>query len=433
MNKKSIFSGLRSFLILWSSQAISELGTAMTNFALIIWVYGQKGSASSITVLSICSFLPTIFFRFIAGTLADQWDKKRIMLTADLLAACGTITVFVLYFFSALQVWHLYLINVMLSFMNAFQNPAAYVATSLLVPKEQYSRVSGLQAFSGSIVTILAPALGSFLLAFGGMEIVLTFDLVSFAIAFFTLLFFVKIPVVEHEAKEDNGSFVKDCLVGIDYLRDHTSLLHLILFFTLINFLAKMSDDGMMSPFVLGRTGNNQKALGMVEAAVALGILAGSLIVTFMKPAKRRTKVVFVTCAFTFLGNVILSLTHTLPIWCVAAFASYATAAVMNANLTTTMRIHAPLEMQGRVFSAKDTIQNCAIPLGLFMGGILADYVFEPFMARSSTVQQALSVFFGSGNGAGIAVMFFVMGSLGAVISLTRMRKPIYDILDKDE
>ncbi len=67
------------------------------------------------------------------------------------------------------------------------------------------------------------------------------------------------------------------------------------------------------------------------------------------------------------------------------------------------------------------------------MGGILADYVFEPFMARSSTVQQALSVFFGSGNGAGIAVMFFVMGSLGAVISLTRLRKPIYDILDKDE
>lgn len=61
MNNKSLFAGLRSFLILWSSQAVSELGTAMTNFALIIWIYGQKGSASSITLLSICSFLPTIF------------------------------------------------------------------------------------------------------------------------------------------------------------------------------------------------------------------------------------------------------------------------------------------------------------------------------------------------------------------------------------
>lgn len=330
MNKKSIFTGLRSFLLLWSSQAVSELGTAMTNFAL--------------------------------------------------------------YSFSALQVWHLYIINVVLSLMNAFQSPAAYVATSLLVPKEQYTRVSGLQAFSGSIVTILAPALGSSMLAFGGMKTVLVFDLVSFAVAFFTLLFLVKIPVMEHETKEDEGSFLKDCLVGIDYLRDHTALLHLILFFTIINFLAKIGDDGMMSPFILGRTGNDQKALGMAEASVALGILTGSLIVTFMKPVKKKVKLIFISCAIIFSGNVILSLTHTVSAWCIAVFASYATAAVMNANLTTVMRIHVPLEMQ-----------------------------------------QTLSIFFGSGNGAGIAGLFFGVGILGSVISLTRLRKPIYKILDRED
>lgn len=53
---------LWDFLLLWSSQTVSELGTAMTNYALIIWIYGQKGTASSITLLTICSFLPTIFF-----------------------------------------------------------------------------------------------------------------------------------------------------------------------------------------------------------------------------------------------------------------------------------------------------------------------------------------------------------------------------------
>ena len=171
--------------------------------------------------------------------------------------------------------------------------------------------ISGIQAFSGSIVAILAPALGSTLLAFGEMKTVLVCDLLSFVIAFFVLLFFVKIPVMEHETKEDKGSFPKDCMVGINYLRDHSALLHLILFFTIINFLAKMGDDGMMSPFILGRTGNNQKALGMVETCVALGILAGSLIVTFMKPAKRRMKLIFISCAVIFVGNVILSLTHT--------------------------------------------------------------------------------------------------------------------------
>jgi len=64
---------LRSFLILWSSQSVSSLGTAMTNFALIIWVYRQQGTALSITLLSVCSYLPSILFCFAAGTLADTW------------------------------------------------------------------------------------------------------------------------------------------------------------------------------------------------------------------------------------------------------------------------------------------------------------------------------------------------------------------------
>ena len=65
----------------------------------------------------------------------------------------------------------------------------------------------------------------------------------------------------------------------------------------------------------------------------------------------------------------------------------------MNANLTAIMREHIPLEMQGRVFSAKDTLQNCTIPLGLFLGGVLADHVIEPFMATDSPVQKILSHF----------------------------------------
>ena len=430
MNKKSIFKELRSFLILWSSQTVSSLGTAMTEFALIIWVYGQTGNASSVTLLTICSFLPTIVFRFIAGTIADNWDKKHIMLIADLAAACGTLAIFVLYAFSALQTWHIYVINLLLSFMNAFQSPASYVATSLLVPKEHYTRVGGLQAFSGSVISILAPALGSVLLTFGGIPLVLIFDLISFAIAFFTLLFLVKIPIIEQKPMEHKESFVKSCMTGVIFLREHASLLHMVLFFNVINFLAKIGNDGMLSPFVLSRTDNNQNSLGMVQTAVSLGILAGSLIITFTKPAKNKTRVIFIGCAVTCFGNVIQSLTHTPFAWSIAAFISYLSAAILNANLDTVMRTHVPIEMQGRVFSAKDTLQNCTIPLGLFLGGILADYVFEPFMTTSSSPQKILSTFFGSGNGSGIAIMFFLVGILGTLISLTRLRKAIYKDLN---
>ena len=431
MNMKSIFKELQSYLILWSSQTVSSLGTAMTEFALIIWIYGQTGNASSVTLLTICSFLPTIIFRFIAGTIVDNWDKKRIMLIADFTAACGTLTVLILYSVSALQIWHLYVINILLSFMNAFQCPASYVATSLLVPKEQYTRVSGLQSFSGSAVSILAPALGSILLTFGELSIVLIFDLISFAIAFLSLLFFIQIPIIEQKTVKVRESFVKNCMTGIHFLRDNAPLLHIVLFFNVINFLAKIGGDGMISPFVLSRTNNNQKALGMVQTAVALGILAGSILITLTKPAKNKTKVIFVGCAITCFGNVVQSLTCTPLIWSITGFISYMSAAIFNANLDTVMRTHVPIEMQGRVFSTKDTLQNCTIPLGLFLGGVLADYVFEPFMATDSSLQRILGFFFGFGSGAGIAIMFFCVGILGFLISITRLRKPIYESLNK--
>lgn len=432
MKKQHIFFGLRDFLILWSSQAVSTLGTAMTNFALIVWVYGQKGTASSITLLSICSLLPSILFSFIAGTIADKWDKKRIMLVTDLLAALGTVTVLALYMMSVLQIWHLYIINFLLSFMNAFQNPASYVATSLLVPKEQYIRVSGLQAFSGSIVTILAPALGSAVLAFGGLKTVLLIDLTTFTTAFFILLFFIKMPEIKQTAEKIREPFVKSCMAGIRFLKEHSALLRIILFFAFVNFIAKMGGYGMLPALILGRTGNNQVSLGMVEAAVGIGTLVGSVFVTLMKPAKSRVKVVFFTCGISFLlGDVGQSLTHTLPLWMIAAFISNVPMAFLNANLTAIMRSNVPIEMHGRVFSARDTIQYSTIPVGLFLGGILADYVFEPFMEITSPIQRTLSLIFGVGKGSGTAILFFIVGIIGCITSFLCLKNTVYRTLDE--
>jgi MFS family permease len=333
---------------------------------------------------------------------------------------------------STLQIWHLYIINFLLSFMNAFQNPASYVATSLLVPKEHYVRASGLQALSNSIVTILAPAFGSALIAFEGLKIVLILDLVSFAVAFFVLLFFIKIPAIEHKTEAVKEPFIKSCLAGISFLREHSALLRIVLFFAFINFIAKMGGYGMMPAMILGRTGNDQTALGMVEAAVGTGALVGSVLVTLMKPARSRVKVIFFACGISFLiGDVGQSLTHTLPFWIAAGFASNVPLAVLNANLTAVMRTNVPIEMQGRVFSARDTIQYSTIPIGLFFGGILADYVFEPFMAAASPLQEALSLLFGARKGSGIALIFFIVGMIGFVTSFLCIKNLVYRTLDE--
>ncbi len=423
MKKSNIMKELKSFLLLWSSQAVSSLGTAMTEYALIVWVYRQEGTALSITLLTLCSFAPTILFRFVAGAIADRWNKKHIMLAADLFAACGTFSVYLLYAFSALRVWHLYLINILLSFMNAFQEPAAFVAASLLAPKEQYTRIGGLQGFSGAAVSILAPALGASLLAFGGLKVVLICDLCSFFAAFIVLLLFIRIPKAEGTEKEQKEPFRKICAEGFRFLRSHTVLLRLILLMTCVNFLAKMSNDGLLSPFVLARTGGKQQVLGAVQSFVALGVMAGSLIAAWMKPVKNRLKLIGISTALVFSGNIFQGLSQHPAVWCAAAFGSYAMAAIMNAHMTALIREQVPLKMQGRVFSAESTLKNCAIPLGLYLGGLLADHVFEPLMMSDSPLQKWLAPFFGEGMGAGIAMQFFMMCVLGIALCVTYLKR----------
>jgi len=431
MKKLNKPNELRNFLILWGSQTISSFGTAMTNFALIIWAYKQQGTVSSITWLSFFSYLPSILFCFVAGTIADGWNKKKIMLISDFIAALGSLTIFLLYSIDGLKIWHLYIINFILSFMNAFQNPASYVAISLITPKEHYVRVSGMQAFSNSLVTILTPAIATAVLSFGGLETILIIDLTTFAIAFSVLLIFIKIPGIPVCHDKEKESFLSKCSEGLRFLRQNTPIWRIILFFSFINLLASMAGNTIMPAMILARTNNDQIALGMVSSSIGVGALIGSILVTLAKPAKSRTRVIFTSCAFSFLlCETLWAVGQNVAVWMLAAFAGNLPLPFLSANLTAIMRSKVPIEMQGRVFSARDTLQYFTIPIGFFLGGFLADNIFEPFMQNKGYVQQALSVLVGTGKGSGMAVIFLITGTIGFLVSILNVKNSIYKSLD---
>ncbi len=425
------FSGLKSFLILWSSQAVSSLGSAMTSYALVLWTYSKQGTATSVALLTFFTYLPSIFFCFIAGTLADKWDKKRIMLISDLVAALGTMAVFLLHETGMLHISHLYIVNLIISCMNAFQCPASYVAVSLLAPKEQYVRVGGLQAFANSLVTVTAPALATVFLSLGGLRTIFIIDLSTFAVAFCSLAFFIRIPALPVKVQAAKEKFWKSCLAGYAYLKEHRAILNIVFFFAFINLLAYMTGFGTLPVMILKRSGNSQAALTLVSTAVGLGTLAGSILVTLLKPSKSRTKVIFGSCALSFLlCDLIWSLGRSVPIWVFAAFAGNMPLPFINANLTTLMRTNVPKELQGRVFSTRDTLQYSTIPLGLFLGGYLADNVFEPFMGLDTGLAHFFSGLVGTGSGSGIAVMFLFTGVIGLISCLIAYQNESYRVLD---
>ena len=160
MKKNTIFE-LKDFLILWSTQSFSQLGSAMTAYALTLWLYDKTGSALSTAALTICSYAPYVLMSVFAGALTDRLNKKKVMLACDSLAAACTLAVFALHRTGRLAVGHLYLLTAVSGLMNTVQQPASDVAMTLIVPKARYQQASGLRSLSCSLITILNPPLAA--------------------------------------------------------------------------------------------------------------------------------------------------------------------------------------------------------------------------------------------------------------------------------
>ena len=209
---------LKNFYILWTTQELSQLGSAMTNFALTLWLYQQTGSALQTALLTICSYTPYVLMSIFAGALSDRWDKKKTLLVCDTLAALCTVSMFILLKTGLLCAWRLYLLNALNGLMNTVQSPASNVAITLITPKKHYQRTSAMRSFSGSLITILHPMLATTLYAFGGMNAVIIVDLSTFFVAFSALLLFVRIPPVKASAAGEKETLFASVKTSLKFL-----------------------------------------------------------------------------------------------------------------------------------------------------------------------------------------------------------------------
>jgi Na+/melibiose symporter-like transporter len=389
----------------------------MTSFALVIWSYQQHGSALTTSLLAICSYAPYVLLSIFAGTLSDRWNKKVTMLLSDCFAALCTILVFILMATESLQVWHLYLINALNGLMNTIQQPASDVAISLLVPQQHYQKVSGMRSLSNSLVTVLTPVFAAALLSFASIQVVILFDLITFATAFLVLLCFVRIPESTKQNTAGNETVLQAAKSGLRYLRDNRGILDLILFLAIINFTASIFNAALPA-MMLSRTGGGELALGMVNTVTGLATMFGSVLVTMLPAPKSRVRVIFNSLLFAMsTENFILAFGRSIPVWCVGAALGWVFIPVMGANMDVLFRTRIPVEMQGRVYSARNTLQFFTIPLGYLCGGFLVDNVFEPFMA-AQPLNSLWVTLFGAGKGSGAALLFLVIGLFGALSCL---------------
>lgn len=418
MNKfNNIIKEMHSFILLWLTQSLSTLGSAMTNFALVIWLYQKSGSATETALLSVCSYAPYVIMSVFAGALSDKWNKKRIMLACDTFAALCTTAVLVLISTNSLCAYHLYILNAMNGLMNTIQQPASEVTVTALAPKKYFQKVSAMRAFSNSLVSILSPVLAAALLSFVNIQAVIAVDLITFSIAFVSLAFFIKIPQITSDKKHEPVLALAKS--GLKYLKQNRGIFDLILFLAAINLVASMYNAALPA-MVLSRNGGSQTALGAINTVSGIAMLAGSVIATAMPEPKSRVRVICNTLLLSMsTENFMLAFGRSVPIWCTGAVLGWLSIPIMNSNLDALMRGYIPIELQGRVYSARNSFQFFTIPIGYMLGGFLVDHVFEPLMRNADGM---LTILFGSGKGSGAAMLFMLLGFAGVLVCLVFRR-----------
>lgn len=419
----------RNYYIFIIGQFVSQFGSRITSYGLILWSYKQTGSVLSMSFLSICYLVLEVLLSFLSGSISDSWNKKKILLVADMIAAVFSLSVIFMLFTHTLRLEYLYIINFFLGVTDSFQNPASEVTISYIVPKEELVRSSGLRSFFNSFNSIFAPIAATSLYAFLGLKAIIVFDLATFAFAFTTLILWVHIPSIKQE--KSKVSIITQAVFGMKYLIINKKILSLVFFMAFVNLIAAIYNTNL-APMVLSRNGNNDVQLGIVSSAVGIAGLVGSVLVTRLPAPTKRVPLIINIMIFSFLFcNGLLGVGRNYYVWTLAVFGGNFMIPALTANVEYIMRTRIPIELQGRVFAARNTLQYTSIPVGNLLGGLLADRVFIPY-ADTSKLPGLFGVLVGEGSGSGLGLLYLSIAMVGLIGCLVFRRDRNFHSLDQD-
>lgn len=390
-------------------QLASSIGSAMTYFALTLWVWERTQSATAIALILVFYQLPQVAIALFSGLLIDRVPRKRLLLVSDTGAACCTLSVGILAALQSLQVWHIYLIAAIIGCFGNLQTLTYSTLVPLLVPPQHHTRASSLGAIVGYGAGILSPALAGVLYPIVGLLGIAVVDGGTFAIAILTLLLVnlpTLAPVANPSIQEQNPDkpqkkFWREVTFGFRYLATQPSLLAMVGLLSAFTFLHQIGET-LYQPMILARTGGNAQVLGLVVAASGVGGVVGAIAFSLWGGFRQRIIGVLVGIMGTGLSQLLLGLGLLPSLWMVARFGtSFHNPLMMSSYMAVWYARVAP-DLQGRVFAADYLIGTLVELSANLAAGPLADRVFEPWMQHQSSI---FSPILGKNPGSGMALL----------------------------
>ena len=396
---------MRAFVAVWFGQMGSTIGSRMTSFAIVLWAWNLTEHATGIALIGFFTQAPRMIITPLAGVVVDSWNRKHLMMVGDTVAGLSTVILLGIYVNGDLALWHVYSMGAINAAFSQVQQLAYTTSMTLMVPKRHYSRATSMNFLSLYGAAIFAPAIVGALYPVVGLSGILIIDFITFAIAISTVIA-VAIPQPTPASKSLSViSVVQDMGSGFQYIRERPGMLGILVTAALFQFALEVS-NAIYSPMILARTQNNAQTFAIVSATSGIGGVIGALLITVWGGPKRRINGLLSGMIAVGLSKIGFGIGRTPFVWVPTQFLSSLNFPLLGSAGNSIWLSKVSPEIQGRVFSVSLLIKGAMPPLGRLIAGPLADIVFEPAMMPAGRLTPFLGKVFGTGAGAGMAVLY---------------------------
>jgi MFS transporter, DHA3 family, macrolide efflux protein len=417
---------MKTFIFIWLGQMVSTIGSAMTVFAFILWIWERTETATTLTLFGFFSELPLIVVMLVAGVLVDQVNRKRLMIIGDTGALISTSIIAVLYITNLLEIWHLYIIVALQACFGHVQNLAYSASIALMLPKEHYARAGAMRTLTSYSATILAPGLAGFAYPIIGLSGILGIDIATALVAIATL-FIVQIPQpIKSHLKDESHSEISVSLwnkltFGLRYIWQSPNLLAMTIAFSCFWFFHQLGEY-VFKPMILARTDGSAIILGSVSMAMGAGGLIGGGVMSIWRGFQPRIHGMLLGFIGTGIGKIVVGISPIPLIWILGRIYTFIHFPALLSSSNAIWYAKVAPGLQGRVFAADQLI---GIIIGAFtalIAGPLADQIFEPAMQPNGIFAPIFGYVFGTGNGAGMSLLYVLAGLATLLVGICGYR-----------
>ncbi len=345
------------------------------------------------TLYIICGFIPTFILSPVAGVWADRYSRKMLIMISDGMIALATLILAILFFMGFDSIWLLFVMAAIRAFGTGVQTPAVGAILPQIVPKDKLTKVNGINGSIQAIIMFVSPIVSAALLAMASLEIIFFIDVITAAIAIFTLLAFLKIPVHEKAKGEQSASYFSDFKQGLRYVNHHAFLKKFFLFFAI--FFVLMAPAAFLTPLQVTRNfGGDVWRLTVIEIAFSVGMMAGGGIIASWGGFSNKVKTM--ALASMIMGVCTLALGLVPAFWVYLAFMAFFGVAMPIFNTPTTVLLQEKVDESylGRVFGVMGMISTSMMPVGMLIFGPAADFIpIEWLLIGTGILMILLTVF----------------------------------------